>query len=258
MNAILPAAVALAAEGMSVFSCRHDKRPATLHGFKDASRDPDVIRDLWRRWPGDLIGIATGAMSDLAVLDIDAKHAEARDWWQANRDRLPTTRTIRTRSGGLHLWFKHAPGLRCSAGVIAQGVDVRADGGYVIAWHAAGLPVLRDVPLAPWPAWLFALVRPPAPPPLRPGTLAAGGDAARHYALAALRHAVERVAGAGEGTRNDRLNEECFTLARFVREGALGAPEVADALAIAARHAGLTPREAAATLASGLRAGGAA
>jgi hypothetical protein len=34
----------------------------------------------------------------------------------------------------LHFFFQHAPGLRCSRGLIAPGVDVRADGGYVIWW----------------------------------------------------------------------------------------------------------------------------
>lgn len=257
MNA-LAAALALMAEGFPVFPCRGDKRPATPHGFKDASRDPDAIRDLWRRWPGPLIGIATGTLSDLAVLDIDAKHSEACAWWQTQRARLPITRTIRTRNGGLHLWFRHSSGLRCSAGIIASGIDIRADGGYVIAWHAAGLPVLRDAPLAPWPDWLSGPLRRPAPPPLHPIRLPAGSDATRRYAAAALRRAVERVAGAGEGTRNDALNAACYSLMRFVREGALDASEVADALAIAARHAGLAPRETAATLASALRAGGAA
>jgi hypothetical protein len=88
------------------------------------------------------------------VLDIDAKHGEAHAWWATHRDQLPPTRTVRTRSGGLHLWYRDAPGLRCNVGAIASGVDVRATGGYVIAWHVAGLPVLRETSLAPWPAWL--------------------------------------------------------------------------------------------------------
>ena len=137
---VLDAALALADQGLAVFPCHADKRPATPHGFKDASAEPEAVRKLWQAFTAPLIGIATGAVSDLAVLDIDAKHAEAREWWLTHRERLPITRTIRTRSGGLHLWFRHAPGLKCSAGVIAPGIDVRADGGYVIAWHAAGLP----------------------------------------------------------------------------------------------------------------------
>jgi hypothetical protein len=48
----------------------------------------------------------------------------------------------------LHLIFQHAAGLRCSAEKIAAGVDVRAIGGYVIWWPAAGLPVPAEMPIA--------------------------------------------------------------------------------------------------------------
>ena len=103
----------------------------------------------------NLLALPRARCPNLAVLDIDAKHAEAHSWWEAHRAQLPQTRTIRTRSGGLHLWYRDAPGLRCSVSMIAPGVDVRATGGYVIAWHAAGLPVLRDGPLPTWPEWLL-------------------------------------------------------------------------------------------------------
>ncbi|MBV8401509.1 MAG: hypothetical protein JOZ17_22720 [Acetobacteraceae bacterium] len=50
------------------------------------------------------------------------------------------------------------------------------------------------------------------------------------------------------------LNRACFSLSRFVPD-TLEASEVAEALAIAARHAGLSHRETVATIASALRAG---
>lgn len=256
---VLEAALELAADGLAVLPCCANKRPACLRGFKGAARDPDAVRRLWRDDPGPLIGVATGAASDLAALDLDAKHPEARAWWAANRERLPATRAHRTRSGGLHLLFRHAPGLRCSAGRFALGVDVRADGGYLIWWAAAALPVLSDALRAPWPVWLLAALEAPPRAPLPQFTCdAAGGERARAYAMGALRDAVAHVACAGEGARNTLLNAEAFALMRFVRDGALGAGEVAYALAIAARHAGLPPREAASTLASAIRAGGAA
>src|SRR5580692_3561193 len=64
-------ALCLAAEGLAVFPCRIDKRPATPQGFKDAVRHPDAVRELFGRFPGQLVGIATGTPSKLAVLDID-------------------------------------------------------------------------------------------------------------------------------------------------------------------------------------------
>jgi hypothetical protein len=203
--------------------------------------------------------VPTGVASRLAVLDLDAKHAEVRDWWQANRDRMPPTRVHRTRSGGLHALFRYPEGLRNSAGRIAKGVDVRADGGYVIWWPAAGLPVVADSPIGLWPDWITAGIEPQSGQVVSVlsalSNVMPGGNG-RQYALGALRHAVERVAAAGEGARNDTLNRETFSLARFIAEGALAPREVAAALAVAAHRGGLPAREVEKTLASALRAGG--
>src|SRR5262249_34811209 len=68
-------------------------------------------------------------------------------------DALPQTRAHETRRG-LHLLFRHAPGLRCSTGRIAEGIDVRADGGFIIWWPREGLP-FEDHPLCEWPDWLL-------------------------------------------------------------------------------------------------------
>src|SRR5262249_16654349 len=99
-------------------------------------------------WP--LIGFPTGEASGIDVLDIDPR---GRDWYDQNFDALPTTRAHLTQRG-LHLLFKHADGLRCSAGRIAPGIDVRADGGYAIWWPREGLPV-EDHPICEWPDWLL-------------------------------------------------------------------------------------------------------
>ena len=259
ISEVVAAAMVLAGNGIATFPCYRNKHPATPRGYLDATRDSVAIRKLWRDYPAPLIGVATGAASGLDVLDLDLpRHPEARDWWQANRHRIPPTRVHETRSGGLHLLFRAALGLRCSAAKIALGVDVRSNGGSAVWWPAAGFRVLRALDPAPWPDWLLAELQPPSPPPLRSVVPPPGSNAARRYGLAALRRAVERVATAGEGTRNSRLNAETFALSRLVCEGALSAAELADSLAIAARYAGLSPRETVATIASALRAGGAA
>ena len=185
--------------GFAVLPVRDDKRPSCPRGFHAAAKDPDEIAELWRRYPAPLIGIATGAASDLAVLDLDMKHPEAIRWWRANEKRLPETRAYRTRGGGVHLHFRHAPGVRCSTGRPVPGVDVRAEGGYIIAWYAAGFECLDHAPRAPWPGWLTREILPPAPPrpPVRPVT-ASVSDAG----IAAL---GAKVAGAAEGNRNSIL-----------------------------------------------------
>jgi hypothetical protein len=152
-------ALPLLERGLPCFPCRADKRPATPRGHKDAARDPDKLRELWSAYPGPLIGVPTGQISGLDVLDIDARNGGG-SWFQANKSELPSTQVHRTRAGGLHFMFQSAAGLRCSAGKIAAGVDVRADGGYVIWWPAAGLPILSESPAVPWPTWLLRRLSP--------------------------------------------------------------------------------------------------
>jgi hypothetical protein len=102
-------------------------------------------------WP--LVGVLTGAPGGFDVLDIDP---EGLGWFDGQH--LPLTRTHQTRRGGLHLWFRHALGLRKSEGKIAPGVDVRADGAMAIWWPREGLPVC-DAPVAEWPEWLLEKAR---------------------------------------------------------------------------------------------------
>jgi len=247
----------LAADGWACFPCLGSKAPACPGGFKSAVSDPDLIVDLFGRHPAPLIGVATGAVSGVDVLDLDARHGAA-TWWAEMRNQLPDTRTHRTRSGGLHLFFRHAADLRNSASRLAPGCDVRADGGYVIWWPAAGLPVLSAAPAAPWPDQLLWQLRPAPQPPRIPAFPAStlAEEAGRRYALAALRRAVQHIATADPGRRNSTLNTECFGLCRFVPVMALAPSEIAHALAEAARHVGLTSTETQRTIASALRAGG--
>jgi Bifunctional DNA primase/polymerase, N-terminal len=142
--------------GVPAFPCRSDKAPTCPHGFRDATANPLGLRDLWRRHPGPLVGVPTGEASGIDVLDIDApRHPEAANWFAARRDRLPETRIHRTRSGGLHVLFRHAGGLRSWAGRPVPGVDGRADGGHVVWWPVDGLPIRSPGPPAPFPRWLI-------------------------------------------------------------------------------------------------------
>src|SRR5215471_13739037 len=129
---------------LPIFPCNLAKEPLSVHGFKSARRGAK-----WKGWP--LVGFPTGAKSGVDVLDIDPV---GRKWFDQNYDALPTTLAHSTQRG-LHLLFKHAPGFRCSTNKIAEGVDVRADGGYAIWWPATGLPI-EDHLICEWPDWLLA------------------------------------------------------------------------------------------------------
>lgn len=239
-----------AARDWPVFPVSGDKTPRTPNGHRAASTEPDRIRAMHAQFGFVLVGIATGETSGVAVLDIDRQH-DGLTWWEANRDRLPVTRTHRTRSGGLHLYFRHRPGLRCSTSRIAPGVDVRADGGSIIYWPAAGFPVLSDAPLAAWPEWLMPAPKPAVAPPWTPPA-GVGADKARNYATAALHNAVRRVAGTTTGSRNANLNAETFALSRFIASGTLSPTEIAGAMVHAGLAAGLDAAEVQTTIASAL------
>ena len=180
--------------GYAVFPVGADKHPRTPNGFKGATREPDRISELWDRYPGELIGIATGEASGISVLDVDQKHAEAVVWWEDNHHRLLPTRAYESRSGGVHLYFHHTEGVTCTAGRICNGIDTRGEGGYVIAWFAAGLPCHDHTPPAPWPPWLLDALSPPPLPELYHAHVAP--------AEAAIAGIVRRVADAVEGERN--------------------------------------------------------
>jgi Bifunctional DNA primase/polymerase, N-terminal len=242
-------AITLASMGLPCFPCTLSKRPACPHGFHDADTDPTTLRSLWARFPSDLIGVSTGEASGIDVLDVDPKHPEALEWCKAHREQFPKTRVHQTRSGGVHLLFRHVHGLRCSTSRIARGVDVRANGGYIIWWPATGLHVLRAAPLADWPQWLLDQLMslpktPSAPRIVVPDT----------YALAKL---VRLVAGAPEGERNALTFWAACRTGEMVASGLLDAESAAAVIAEAAICAGLARSEAERTARSGVsRTGG--
>jgi hypothetical protein len=136
-----------------IFPCRaDDKRPTCPGGFYAAVADFAGMARLWSDYYGPLVGVPTGAVNGISVIDVDPRN-DGDKWYGQHRDRLPPTRTHKTRSGGLHLLYRHPPGLRCCE--IAQGVDLKADGGYVIWWPW----VTVEGPVVEFPAWLFEELR---------------------------------------------------------------------------------------------------
>ena len=227
-------ALVLVQRSLPCFPCRRDKSPATPHGFKDASRDPVFIESLWRTFPGQLVGVPTGEASGFDVLDIDV-HGYGCRWFSKHKADLLPTRAHRTRSGGVHLLFEHAPGLRCCTNKIAGGVDIRGDVGYIIWWPAAGLPVLSEMPLAAWPGWLCAQLM------SRPRQKTQRILVPDQYALMRL---ARLIAVAREGERNGLTYWAACRAGEMVASGMLAADVAAAVIAEAATRAGLPRAEA--------------
>jgi Protein of unknown function (DUF3987)/Bifunctional DNA primase/polymerase, N-terminal len=96
-------------------------------------------------------GMPTGEVSGISVLDVDPAGAP---WAAEHMAKLGRTRTHRTRRKGFHFLFKHRDGVRCSAGKIAEGVDCRGSGGYIIRWDLAGFDLYDESPIGDMPDWL--------------------------------------------------------------------------------------------------------
>lgn len=151
--------------------CKPGKHPRLSNGHNGATTDPDQIRRWWRRWPNANIGIATGERSGLLVLDVDTD--EDADGFaslaalEGEHGPLPQTLTVVTGGGGRHVYLKYPTGcgIRISAGKVGRGLDVRGEGGYVVAppsrTHKGPYKVINTKAPAEPPAWLLEAARAP-------------------------------------------------------------------------------------------------
>ncbi len=190
------------------------------------------------------------------VLDVDPKNGgdESLAALVAQHGPLPATVEASTGGGGRHFLFRPDARVRCSAGRLGHGLDVRGRGGYVVAppsVHPSGCRyrwVVRDVPLAPWPPWLLARIVWQKPlrsePAVATSTHIDGGGSP--YGLAVLRSAVAAIqAAATTGAhRHETLRARARVVAGFVAGGELDEDLARDCLLQAWVGAGLAGRAA--------------
>lgn len=141
------------------------KNPATTNGLYDASKNPDRLRELWRDDAN--LGIRTGSASGIIALDVDVKDGapgrESLDRLQREHGALPVTLTNATPTGGWHLIYRHPGQLLGNRSGMLPGLDVRADGGYIIGPPSTvqGNPyhwINEGETIAEAPAWLVDLI----------------------------------------------------------------------------------------------------
>lgn len=151
-------ALQLASDGFVIFPANGRTSKPHITGWqKAATDDPDQIAKWWDEWPNAVPALPTGSRNGVAVLDVDMK--KGKDGIAdlkalgLDPDHL-TSSVITTPSGGRHYYFEHEEGLRSNAGQIAPGLDIRAEGGFVIApgsrsrrgvYKSEGIHLSRDL-----------------------------------------------------------------------------------------------------------------
>ncbi len=124
------AAAFYAEHGLPVFPLRpRGKEPMTQHGFKDATTNPKQVRCWWTQNPQANIGIPTGSRSGIVVVDVDGP--EGRENLRKLGWAIVTRTSITGR--GFHLLFEHPGHFIPSIQRLAPGIDVKGDGGYIVA-----------------------------------------------------------------------------------------------------------------------------
>ncbi|WP_428491743.1 bifunctional DNA primase/polymerase [Rhodopila sp.] len=168
MTILLDFALAYAKRGMRVFPVK-GKWPLIKGGCLAATTNQQKIKEWWSIWENANIGIATGTVSGVWVLDVDGAEGMASlRSLQEKYGPLPNTVEVITGGGGKHLYF------RCTASMgnrvkFQSGLDTRADGGFIIAppsTHPNGRlyiwgPNCANA-IADAPQWLIDLVLRPA------------------------------------------------------------------------------------------------
>lgn len=194
------AALGYLALGWSVLPVKpRDKRPLLAWEPLQHERPaPAEVLGWFARWPAANIGIVTGAVSGLVVLDVDPHHggAESLERLALGRGTLPATVEAVTGGGGRHLYFRHPGAVVGNRVGLRPGLDLKGDGGYVVAppslhpsgrryaWRSGCSPA--DLAPAPMPFWLLD------PHATRPG-----------HSLAEWRALVRE--GVPEGRRNSTM-----------------------------------------------------
>ncbi len=186
----LVAALFYASQGWPVFPChsvndsrcscgdsqcsRPGKHPRTVNGLSDATTDQAKIVAWWERWPDASVAVRTGTVGTrcLVVVDVDVNEKKGKhgdETWTRlvlEHGAPPESPMCLTGGGGMHFFFWSSTPIPCSQGRIGDSIDIRGEGGYVIAvpsthesgrnyqWESSAHAL--DVPLAELPAWIAA------------------------------------------------------------------------------------------------------
>ncbi len=221
MSPLHQAALAYAARGVPVFPVEvGGKRPLPRsRGHKDATTDPQIITDWWNS--GDFnIGMVPAA-SGLRVVDIDDKnghHGSAS--WAALCPEAVETLTVRTPSGGLHLYFQGT--MRPSAGTtkrgLGDGLDIRSEDSYVLLppsiVDGVAYTIINSATPAPWP--LPDTVLREHPPAAAPKGVETDPEGSEEWAISLIELTIEHD---GPAVYKNNLNDRSTHLGMRLGDG---------------------------------------
>jgi hypothetical protein len=123
--------------GWSVFPISSVSKKPLLDWYEYQTRQPteQEIHQWWQKYPSAGVGIVTGKVSNLVVLDVDPKHGADPNYIYKT---FPTNIVARTGGGGGHFYYKYPDNEEIHNSVGKKdgrqtGYDIRAEGGYVVA-----------------------------------------------------------------------------------------------------------------------------
>lgn len=205
-------ALAFAAQNFHLFPCRHtddptDKRPCIEGWRQQATTDEKQIRAWAVQFPNCRWGVEC-EKSGLFIVDSDLKPGKNGEdslaFLQAANGKLPETYTVRTKSGGVHRYFRGAG--KNAANNLGPALDTRSVGGYAVIPDGQEYRPLNNSPIAAAPQWLLDKAGRPATHerPADADTPAPGVELDKHERLLdAIHYAQHDAPGAPVGTRDD-------------------------------------------------------
>jgi hypothetical protein len=226
--------------------------------FQNERPSTPLLTEWADRFKGCNFGVVTGSVSGIVVLDIDGEDGRES---LSRLPPLPATPTVRT-SRGYHYYFRHpGPSIRNGVGLL-PGIDVRADGGYVVAppsihpdgWRYVWVISPGEAALADMPAWLLDLIERSEEPKTESGSVVENSRLSSKATKEAAK-VLGEIAIAPEGERNDTLNRAAFKFGQSCAIGKIPEQWAREKLLEVALASGLTSQESLATIQSGIEAG---
>ena len=224
-----------AKEGMPILPLVSKGKTPISGGVYSATTHKKALKKYFRSHRDANYGVATGGPSGVFVVDVDGKLGkDSLRTLESKHGALPATVVVRTGKGHHYYFRSTGAAVGNSASRIAQGIDIRGDGGYAVgpgSVHESGRSykfvkdhALGKVKIAKAPKWLLEAVKKPDKntkseivrvQPLPLGKL----DRANTYAAAARQRELERLSKAPKHQRNDTLNKCAFKLGQFLPYG---------------------------------------